>query len=340
VLRSSVPARQLGRAIALWGFSGSVAISVGPALGGALVQFLTWHSVFLVNIPVVALAVRLILPEVRQAGTPIPGKAVDAGGQALYAVSSALLIGGLILLHDRAVVLLPLSACGLAAFFLVERRATSPVLPASLTNNRVFRSAVIVGVAVSVVNFGLVYCLGLYYGGAHGFTALESGLLFLPMMVACGVSTTVVERIRRATGDRTTVTLGLAAQLAGAALICLRPGHAGWVSANAAFLGFGVGLVVPPITAGLLAAVDARIAGVAGGALSSLRQLGSALGVAGLGLLVRGAGTAVRVDLRPIGAVCAAVLAVALATYLATSPARAPDSARPASPRTASRRRG
>lgn len=329
VLRRSVSVRQLGQAIALWTFSASVAISAGPILGGALVQFLTWRSIFIINVPIVVLVLFMIRPEMQRSRqrTTVPDTTVDLLGQTLYVLSSGLLIGGLILLRDRVdatewrlpVILLALSAAGLVAFFMAERRAADPVLPATLMKNTVFQSAAIVGASISVVNFGLVFCLGLYYGGAHGFTALETGVLFLPMMLACGVSTTIVERIRRAMGDRATVTAGLAAQLAGVVLICVRPDDVGWVSVNAAFLGFGVGLAVPPITAGLLGAVDAKVAGVAGGALSSIRQFGSALGVAVLGLLVQGAGTSVRVDLRSISAVCAVVLAVALATYLATS---------------------
>jgi MFS transporter, DHA2 family, methylenomycin A resistance protein len=331
MLRSSVPPQQLGRAIALWGFSASVAISAGPPLGGALVQFLTWRSIFVVNIPVVVLAVRLVLPELRKSRqrSSIPSKTVDTLGQTLYIAASGLLIGGLILLRDRGaaqwqvpVILLALSAGGLVAFFLHEQRTVAPVLPASLMENRAFQSAVIVGGSISLVNFGLVYCLGLYYGGDQGFTALKSGVLFLPMMVACGVAAVVVERTRRAMGDRMTVTVGLAAQLAGAVLICVQPDHVGWVSVNAAFLGFGVGLALAPITAGLLGAVDAKVAGVAGGALSSVRQLCSALGVAVLGLMVQGANTSVQVDLRPISAVCALALVVALATYLANSTLR------------------
>jgi MFS transporter, DHA2 family, methylenomycin A resistance protein len=322
VLRSSVPPKQLGRAIALWAFSGSVAISAGPIMSGALVQYLTWRSIFLINVPIVVLAVILIHPET-QRGKPTRTPTMDIRGQTLYAVSSGLLIGGLILLRDQAhqlpAILLALSATGLTAFFLAERRAAAPVIPASLMRTKAFQSATIVGVSISVVNFGLVYCLGLYYGAEHHATALESGILFLPIMTACGVATTVVERIRKATGDRATVTIGLGAQLIGALLICVQPDDVVWVSATAAFLGFGVGLALPPITAGLLGAVDASIAGVAGGALSSLRQLGSALGVAALGLMVQGTTTSVEVNLRALGAVCASLMAVALTTYLATA---------------------
>lgn len=331
VLRASVPPRQLGRAIALWAFSGSVAISAGPIMSGALVQYLTWRSIFLINIPVVLLAVLLILPETRNRGQEPAARAVDVLGQMLYVVSSGLLIGGLILLRDAArwqvsVVLLGLSSAGLAAFFVAERRAVAPVIPAALMKNRAFQSAVLVGGSISLVNFGLVYCLGLYYGAVHGHSALESGVLFLPMMVACGLATTVVERMRRATGDRVTVIVGLGAQFAGAVLICVRPDNVGWVCANAAFLGFGVGLALPPITAGLLGAVDTTTAGVASGALSSLRQFASAIGVAALGLMVQGANTSVHVDLRPIGAVCASVMAVALTIYAAAGPSVGPGS--------------
>lgn len=333
VLRASVPPRQLGRAIALWTFSASMAISAGPIMSGALVQFWTWRSVFLINIPVVLLAAYLILPEVRnvrqrQATT---GRTPDFVGQALYVVSFSLFIGGLIFLRNEvggfqwqvSVTLLVLSAGGLVAFFLCEGRVPDPVVPASLMTNKVFRSAVIVGGSISLVNFGLVYCLGLYYGSTPGASALRSGVLFLPMMVACGVSTSIVERVRRAIGDRMTVTAGLVAQLAGSVFICLQPDNVGWVSANAAFLGFGVGLALPPVTAGLLAAVDTTISGVASGAFSSLRQFASAIGVAALGLLVRGTDKSVHVDLRAAGAICAAAMAIALATYLAASTSKA-----------------
>jgi DHA2 family methylenomycin A resistance protein-like MFS transporter len=337
VLRASVPKEQLGRAVALWAFSGSIAISIGPILGGVLVQFSTWRSIFVINIPIVVLAVYLLLPAVRSGGqrAAVANRRTDAVGQTLYVASSGLLIGGLLLLNGPAgnsrwqVLLLVLAVIGFFAFYLSERRAADPVLPPSLLRNRVFQSAAIVGGSVNVVNFGLLFCLGLYYGGTHGFTALKSGLLFLPMMLGTGVSTMVVERIRRAMGDRTTVITGLVLELAGALLIGVRPDVAGWVSASTVFIGFGVGLVIPPITTGLLGAVEPNVSGVASGAFSSVRQLGSALGVAVLGLMVRGTGTAVRVDLRSISTVCASLLVIALATYLVSSVVRTRTTGQP-----------
>ncbi|GLL06364.1 MFS transporter [Dactylosporangium matsuzakiense] len=333
VLRSGVGLAHLGRAVALWAFSGSVAISMGPILGGTLVQYSSWRTIFVVNIPVVVAAVLLLLPALRAGGErpAAAGRTADATGQAVYVAGSGLLVGGLLLFNAESdsarwrmpVLLLVLGAAAFAAFYACERRAAHPVLPASLMRNPAFQSAAIVGGSVNVVNFGLLYCLGLYYGGQHGFTALKSGLLFLPMMLGTGVSTLVVERIRKVAGDRVTVLTGLALELAGAVLIGVRPESASWVSAATAGIGFGVGLVIPPITTGLLSAVEPGVSGVAGGAFSSIRQLGSALGVAVLGLLVSDAGGAVRVPLRPIGAVCAALLVVALVTYLVSSALRA-----------------
>jgi DHA2 family methylenomycin A resistance protein-like MFS transporter len=133
VLRASVPPRLLGRAIALWTFSASVAISVGPVMSGAFVQFWTWRSIFLINVPIVALAVHLILPEARnprQRTAYAPNRTVDFVGQVLYAVSFSLFIGGVIFLRGEVggfrwpvpVTLLAVSAGGLIAFFLCERR--------------------------------------------------------------------------------------------------------------------------------------------------------------------------------------------------------------------------
>lgn len=329
VLRSSVPPQQLGRAIALWTFSQSVAVSAGPILSGALVQFLTWRSVFVINVVVVALITWLMLPDVRDKASEAPAKQRkwDAYGQALYAVSSGLFVGSFIFLRHPSgtfewsllAVLLAVSGAGLYAFFRHERRFVDPVLPASLLKNKEFQAAVIIGGFIVFVNFGLVYCLGLYYGADHGFTPLEVGVMFLPMMLACAVSTTLVERIRRAIGTRVTIAAGIASNLVGSMFICVRPDNVGWVVANAAFLGFGVGLAIPPLGARLLGSVDVKISGVAGGMLNSTRNFAIALGVAVLGTMVEGSRTSVHVELRAISAVCALIMLVALAAYLATT---------------------
>ena len=327
VLRSGIPSYQMGQAIALWGFSGSATIAAGPIFSGVLVQYTTWQSVFMINVPVVALAAWLILPLAQGARQVPPGPkmSVDIIGQALFIVSATLLVGGLTLISEQVGtaqrqvpgVMVTLAVVGTIAFLLQERRATNPVMPASLMQHKVFQSAVIVGGSVSFVNFGLVYCLSLYYGIVHEFSPLMVGVLYLPMMLATGAATIVVERIRRAIGDRKTVALGLASQVTGAILISLQPDQVGGVSANAAFLGFGVGLVIPPITAGLLGSVDANLTGVASGAFSSIRQFAAAIGIVVLGLLIQRSGASIEVDLRSIGIICAAVLTIVLGIYLA-----------------------
>ncbi|MCM3884564.1 MFS transporter [Frankia sp. R82] len=329
VLRSSVPPQQLGRAMALWTFSQSVAVSAGPILSGALVQFLTWRSVFMINIVAVVPIIWLALPDVRNKTSEAPAtrRKWDAYGQALYAVSSGLFVGSFIVLRHPSgglewslLAALPaVSIAGLYAFFRHEQRFVDPVLPASLPTNKEFQSAVIIGGFIVFVNFGLVYCLGLYYGVDHGFTPLRAGIMFLPMMLACAVSTSLVERIRHAIGTRATIAAGIASNLVGSVFICVRPDSVGWVVANAVFLGFGVGLAIPPLGARLLGSVDVKISGVAGGMLSSTRNFAIALGVAILGIMVQGSTTSVHVELRAISAVCALIMLVALATYLATT---------------------
>lgn len=327
VLRSTVPSQKMGQAIALWGFSGSAAIAAGPILSGLLVQYTTWRSVFLINIPFIVLAVWFVLPlaDFVKQTSPAPKKRIDIIGQALFIVSATLLVGGLTLISEPVdtaqgqipAIMLGLAILGTATLLLQQRRATHPVMPTTLLKHKVFQSAVMVGGSVSFVNFGIVYCLSIYYGIVHEFGPLVVGALYLPMMLATGAATLVVERIRRALGDRKTVTFGLGSQFIGAVLISLQPGLVGWVSANAAFLGFGVGLVIPPITSRLLNSVDVELTGVASGAFSSIRQFAAAIGIVVLGLQVHGAGALAEVDLRSIAIICATVLAIATGFYLA-----------------------
>jgi len=160
VLRSGIPSYQMGQAIALWGFSGSATIAAGPIFSGVLVQYTTWQSVFMINVPVVALAAWLILPLAQGARQVPPGPkmSVDIIGQALFIVSATLLVGGLTLISEQVGtaqrqvpgVMVTLAVVGTIAFLLQERRATNPVMPASLMQHKVFQSAVIVGGSVRV----------------------------------------------------------------------------------------------------------------------------------------------------------------------------------------------
>lgn len=329
VLRCSVPRQQLGRAVAYWVFSGSVAVSAGPLLGGILVQALGWRSIFLINIPIVIIAVCLAFPQAwkERRDLDAPVNAADVLGQMLYAISATILVGGLVLFQDHVhrnswttpIMFLLSATCGFTLFYIRERRANNPVLPSFLLRTRAFQSAAIIGASVNAVNYGLLYCLGLYYGGAHEFTALHSGLLFLPLMVAIGISTMAVEPVRRALGDQTTVISGLILELSGALLISIRADSAGWISMSSMLMGFGVGLVIPPITTRLLSAVGTEISGVASGAFSSMRQLGSAVGVAVFGLAIHSSPSSVRVDICAVSVAGACVLVASLVTYLAAA---------------------
>lgn len=333
-LRSNVPVDELGRAVAYWAFSGSVAISAGPILGGILIETVGWRGIFVINIPIVMIAICLVLPQARNGGRrPLSRESTDILGQSLYAAASLMLVSGLVAFHDARghlgwagpATMVVAAICGFSLFYLAQRRATAPVLPISLWRNSAFSTAAIVGGSLNAVNFGLLYCLGLYYGGAHGFTAMQSGLLFLPMMLATAISTLTVEPIRRSIGDHKTVATGLAMELLGAVLIVIVADSALGVAISTVPMGFGVGLVIPPLTRRLLGGVSAELSGVASGAFSSIRQLGGAVGVAIFGFAIHGASTSISVDIRLVSIVCACLILVALSTCLFASgrPAKA-----------------
>jgi MFS transporter, DHA2 family, methylenomycin A resistance protein len=327
VLRTYVPGESLGKAIAAWTFAGSVAISAGPIAGGIIVEYWSWRGIFAVNVPltIYAIAATLSLATLR----PAAKKKLDYAGLALYTVTGATLIVTLLTLNtggqSRLAVLIAGAAITIVAatvLIIVERRTDVAAIPINLFTNAGFTSATVVATLLNVINFGLLFCLGLYYGGANGFSALKSGLYFLPMMLATALSTATVEKVRAKFGDRPTILAGLCIELIGAISLIPFATNPGLIAASTILLGLGVGLAIPPLTTIMLQSVTATDSGAASGVFSSFRQLGSALGVAVLGLFVSGTGERISISLGHAGVLCAGVGIVALVVYAIATRAR------------------
>lgn len=331
ILRVTVPKEKLGKAIALWGLSASIAVSTGPLIGGLIVQYFSWRSLFILNFPIVLLAVWLIL----KTASPRLSKTVsmDLLGQFIYIASCSLFIIGFMLQRDNigfldssdSIYLLFGSALGFIAFYLCERTVLNPIIPISLAKVKIFQSSIIVAGAISFANFGLVYCLGVYYGIVHGYEPLYVGLLYLPIMIATATSTSIVERVREKLGDRITVSAGLILQLIGSVLIVIYPSNVTWICGSSTFFGLGFGFVLTPILSNLLVSLEPGIAGVASGVFNSVRQFLGAFGIAFLCLFIYDEVEYVTVNLRAVGISCAAVFIGALVVYLLNSVSKAPE---------------
>jgi MFS transporter, DHA2 family, methylenomycin A resistance protein len=313
------------RAVGIWLAGASVALSAGPLVSGVLIAAWSWRAIFFINLPLGLLAIVLTLRFADETSRS-PDRGLDVPGQvsgivALAALSAALVTGGRRGFADPLVLAgFAVAALAGATFVLVERHRARPMLPPSLFASRTFSTATVLGLLVNTVFYGLVFVLSLWFQQTLGYSALRTGLAFLPATVGVLAANLLASRVSAALGVRRTflgaVSLMLLA-LGGLLLVSGADTAYVAVVAPLAALGLGLGLAVPVITALLLGSVDTDRSGVASGTLNTARQTGSVVGVALFGSL---AATSVVAGLRASLGVSLglAVVSALAATGLAT----------------------
>ena len=284
-------------AIGLWLASSSVALAAGPLVGGILIAASGWRAIFFINIPVGIAGMVLTArhaPETLQATRG----AIECRGPLLAVSTLALLVAAMIAGGSRgfgsALVLggFTLAALSAALFVLVEARARAPMLPLSLFGVRGFTVAALVGFCVNVGFYGLIFVLSLFFQREQRLSPLQTGLALVPTMTGILVMNLNARRLSRWLGTRRTIALGAILAL-GACAGLLRLDNDtpyGAIVAQLTLLGASAGMIVPAITTVVIAAVDPTRTGMAAGALNTLRQAGSAIGVALFGSLLAGGG--------------------------------------------------
>jgi DHA2 family methylenomycin A resistance protein-like MFS transporter len=170
-----------------------------------------------------------------------------------------------------------------AAFVVVERRRERPMVPLDLLRSRPMS----IGFLINVVFYGLIFAFSLFLQRRDGWSALDAGLAFLPVMLAIGTSNVFGARWFR----WRTVVVGSVLMGAGC-LMMVASLALPVLIAGLSVTGFGIGLIGPAITSSPLGSVDRSRSGVASGTLTAFRQTGSMLGVALFGSLVAGQGLA------------------------------------------------
>ncbi|MBY8862906.1 MFS transporter [Nocardia sp. CA2R105] len=274
------------RAVALWAMGGAVASSAGPVMGGVLTM-VDWRLIFFLNLPVGAVALWLTART-----QPSPRRAVsfDPIGQATGVVAMAALTFATIQAGSTGfgsatvIVAFALAAVAAVGFVLSHHRVANPMLPQGLFASRTVVITVITGFAFMVGYYGLPFVISLFLQQHRGLTALQTGLVFVPMMVIGAVLTPFSARFPR----KPIIIAGLTLMALGLAAIGLAPASIPvWVLAGLMMLvGLGGPSVAPPATAALLDSVPAHQAGVAAGVFNTSRQVGGALAVAVFGGLL------------------------------------------------------
>ncbi|WIX85863.1 MFS transporter [Amycolatopsis sp. DG1A-15b] len=279
-----VPAAR-AKAMGVWAAVSGTGLVAGPLLGGLLTQAFGWRAIFLVNVPVAAVAFAL-----SRSAPPTPAKPgrTDLTGQVSAVVALSALTYALI---ESSWGPLLLSAAAAAVFVRSQRRPEA-MLPARLFRNRAFPLGLVAG---AIVNFGLsgvLFVLSLYFQETRGYPPSLTGLAFLPLTIPTAFNPIFTGRLVARIGPRIPAVSGFSLMSAGTLL------QAGSTSAvlsvvALALLGFGVSLAIPSLLTAVVASAPPDLTGVAGGALNAARQTGAALGVAILGALLAGTTTSI-----------------------------------------------
>jgi EmrB/QacA subfamily drug resistance transporter len=290
---------QRAKALAVWGALGSAGAAAGVLLGGILTAALTWRSVFFINVPVgivVGLAAARAIPA---AARPRAGGAIDVAG------AIALMSGLVALVYGiegagthgwgsaRTLLLYAVAAALLAGFAAIERRAARPLVPPVTWRNRSLVSGSLVLLGATGVLVGAFFLNTLLMQDVLGWSPLETGLAFLPLVLVILAGTHVAARLLPRVGTRAVVAAGLLLAASGALLLSGAPDDAAYAAdilPGFVSMGLGLGLVFVGVSITAMSDVDPHAAGLASGILTTAHELGAALGVAVLAAVATGAG--------------------------------------------------
>ncbi len=287
LLAASVPATMRAAAIGIWGGVSGLGVALGPVIGGAVVEGVSWQAIFWLNVPVALVAAPLLVLAVRESRGA--WQRLDLVGAAMLGGAVFLGIWGIVHGNDdgwtSAGVLVPLvvAALLLPAYVLWARGRRDAVLPLRLFSSRGFSVANVIGLTFTLGMFGAVFLLAQYLQVVQGYSPLEAGIRTLPWTAAPMVVAPVAGALVGRLGLRVLLVSGLVLQTA--ALVWFA-----WLTETAAaypaFLpallmaGVGMGLTFAPSATAVLDGLPEGEFAIASSANSTVREFGVALGVA------------------------------------------------------------
>ncbi|MHB1342810.1 MAG: MFS transporter [Thermoleophilia bacterium] len=289
IITAMFPPKERGRAIAAWAATAGLGIVIGPVVGGWLLEHFWWGSVFLVNVPVVAVALLTGWPLVPESKDP-HATPLDPAGAVLSIAGLSALVYGIIEAPDAgwtsAATLIAFAAAAtlLGGFVLWELRAKYPMLQIDFFRNPRFSAA---SAAITVVFFGLfgsIFVMTQYLQFVLGYSTLEAGLRVTPiaaLVIAAPTAARLVERI----GTKAVVAAGLTIVAVGLTIVSrvqIGDGY-GPMGVALAVIGIGMGATMAPATESIMGSLPLAKAGVGSAMNDTTRMVGGALGVAIIG---------------------------------------------------------
>ena len=333
-----VKPQERARALGIWGGVTGISMAAGPIVGGLLIETVGWRSVFWINLPICAAALVLtaiFVPETKSATM----RSVDPVGQlsavvTLFGVVYTLIEGPVLgWTHPRVVGIAVIAVVALAAFLRFESRREDPFLDLRFFRSIPFSSATISAISAFSAWGAFLFMMSLYLQGERGFSAMHTGLIYLPIAIGALIFSPLSGRLVGRYGARPSLVIAGTMIVAAATMLTFLTASTPvwWMLIVFAVFGIGFAMVNAPITNAAVGGMPLDRAGAASAVTSTSRQVGVSIGVALCGSVAGSAitmgGTDFSTAARPLWFVCVALGFVILALGVYSTSQRAQRSA-------------
>ena len=281
------------KAIGIWTAVSGVSLALGPLVGGTLIDLFSWNAIFLVNLPVGAVALLLGVRRLQESRNP-QARRLDVPGQVLVAGGLFCLVMGVIQGERQGwtdpliLALLGAALVLLVAFAIVERRSREPLLPLELFRNRTFTAATGIAVLLGFVIVGAMFFLAQYFMVVQNHSPLAAGLRLLPLTLGIFFFSPPASRIAGKVGPRIPIISGALLATGGFLLLTTLTADAGFGAVwwKVALVGAGIGCMFAPLTIAVMGSVPPQRSGLGSSMINAARITGFTTGAAVLGTVV------------------------------------------------------
>jgi EmrB/QacA subfamily drug resistance transporter len=338
ILSAAVPPERRGLALGAWGGIGGLAVAMGPLVGGAVVEGISWQWIFWLNVPIGLILAPLAFMRLRESHGP--AGSLDLGGLALASAGLFGIVWGLVRANSvgwgsvEIVGSLVAGSAALALFVLWELRARAPMLPMRFFRNRAFALTNVSSLFMFFGMFGSIFLLAQFFQTVQGYSPLQAGVRILPWTAMPIFIAPIAGALSDRIGGQRIMGVGLALQAIGLAWIStVTTPTTPYSEVVIPFFisGIGMALFFAPVANVVLSAVRREEEGQASGAANAIRELGGVFGVAVLASIFAHYGGYLSAQdfvdgLRPAVWVGAAIVGVgSVLAFLVPSPSRAKE---------------
>ncbi|MFZ4440657.1 MAG: MFS transporter [Syntrophales bacterium] len=281
IVTSVYPASERGKALGIVLTSVFVGLSAGPFIGGILVNYLGWKSIFLTNVVIGTVVLVVTLWKIKEEWAEAKGEKFDITGSVLYVVSFTTAMYGLTVLPSiKGFSLLAGGLAGLFLFAVWELRVEHPVLEMRLfMRNKAFLFSNLAALINYSATFAITFLISLYLQYIKGFSPQTAGLILVSQPLMQALLSTVAGKVSDRVEPRIISSAGMISLMIGLFLFgFLNEGTDTYlIIANLLFLGLGLALFVSPNTNAVMSSVDKKFYGVASGTMATMRVIGQSL---------------------------------------------------------------